>query len=135
MTAKEFLQQYRNADREINAKLDDIHHLRETAVKVTEVLTPDKIQASRENRMEAIVAKIVDMEREVDEKIDQLQEIKKQVESAIVSVPEARCRDVLRLRYINGMTWEKIAVELNFTYQWVCILHGRALKFIRVDSN
>jgi len=71
MTAKEYLQQYRNADREINAKLDQIHRLRELATKTTTVLTPDKVQTSQENKTEIIVAKIVDLENEVDKLIDE----------------------------------------------------------------
>ena len=66
MTAKEYLQQYRNADREINAKLDQIHRLRELATKTTSILTPDKVQTQSQNKIEIIVAKIVDLKREVD---------------------------------------------------------------------
>jgi hypothetical protein len=71
MTAKEYLQQYRNADREINAKLDQIHQLRELATKTTTVLTPDKIQSMTENKTEIIIARIVDLGNEVDELIDE----------------------------------------------------------------
>lgn len=36
MTSKEFLQQYQDANRQINAKLDQIHRLRELATKTTQ---------------------------------------------------------------------------------------------------
>ena len=44
---------------------------------------------------------------------------------------------VLRYRYIHGYTWEKIAVTMEFSYQWICELHGRALQkfIIPLDSN
>ena len=47
MTAKEFLQQYRDADREINAKLDQVHRFRELATKTTQTLTGDPEGAGR----------------------------------------------------------------------------------------
>lgn len=44
---------------------------------------------------------------------------------------------VLRYRYIHGYTWERIAVVMEYSYQWVCELHGRALQHfsIPLDSN
>jgi CHASE3 domain sensor protein len=71
MTAKEYLQQYHNADREINAKLDQIRRLRELATKTTSMLNPDKVQTSSVNKTEIIVARIVDLENEVDKLIDE----------------------------------------------------------------
>ena len=135
MNPKEYLQQYRAADRAINAKLDYIHHLRQIQMKVTQVMVPDKIQTAGGNRVADITAKIVDLEREVDQEIDQLQELKKKVEAAIEQVPDARAREILRLRYINGKRWEEIAVELNFNYRWVLRLHSEALKKLAIESH
>lgn len=46
---------------------------------------------------------------------------------------------VLRYRYIHGYTWERIAVTMDYSYQWVCELHGRALSHFKIpqslDSN
>lgn len=130
MTKKEFLNQYRNAEREIAIKLDEIVRLREMATKVTQVLTPDKVKGGMENRREESIAKIVDMEKEIGAAIDNLKKIREQVECAINAIPDANQRNVLRLRYLNGKTWEQIAVQLEFSYQWVCKLHGRALQNI-----
>ena len=130
VTKKEFLNQYRNAEREIAIKLDEIVRLREMATKVTQVLTPDKVKGGMENRREESIAKIVDMEKEIGASIDNLKKIREQVECAINAIPDANQRDVLRLRYLNGKTWEQIAVQLEFSYQWVCKLHGRALQNI-----
>lgn len=131
MTSKEFLQQYQDANHQINAKLDQIHRLRELATKTTQSLIPDRVQSSAaQDKVSVIVGKIVDMEHEVDLEIDHLQEIKHKIEAAIQSVTDAKQRAVLTRRYINGQTWEQIAVDLNISYQWVCELHGRALQKI-----
>lgn len=137
MTAKEFLRQYQNAEHGISAKLDQIHKLRDLATKTTQELTPDRIMSSGEqDKIAAIVGKIVDMETEVNTDIDRLQEVKRQVEEVIASVPEVKQQQVLTLRYINGETWERIAVDLGRSYQWVCELHGRALqKISAVDRS
>ena len=135
MTKKEFLNQYRNAEREIAIKLDEIIRLREMATKVTQVLTPDKVKGGMENRREESIAKIVDMEKEIGASIDDLKKIREQVECAINTIPNANQRDVLRLRYLNGMKWEQIAVKLNYDYRWVLRLHGMALHVIAIESH
>ena len=130
MTKKEFLNQYLNAEKEIGIKLDQISRLRELSTKITQTLTPDKVKSNSENRLESSVSKIVDIEREIGASIDQLERTRLQVESVIISVPNVNQRNVLRLRYISGKTWEQIAVDLDFSYQWDCEQHGRALQNI-----
>jgi len=37
-------------------------------------------------------------------------------------------QDVLRLKYIHGMTWENISTEMNYTFQHLHKIHARALR-------
>lgn len=130
MTAKEYLQQYLDADREINAKLEEISRLRAMATATTQTLSADRVQSSPENKIERICTKIADMEAEVDTEIDRLIKIRKRVKTAIRSVPDASQRAVLERRYILGKRWEEIAVDLSYTYRNVCYIHGRALHAV-----
>lgn len=132
MTTKEFLQQYLNAEAAINAKLEEISRLRALATKTTQTLIPDKVQTGNHNRMESILVKIADIERETDKDIDKLHETKKTVQRAILSVKGDRLQTLLQYRYICGYTFEKIAVEMN--YSWIHVvknLHPKALKSIK----
>ena len=136
MTAKEYLRQYRDADDAINAKLDQIHRLRELATKTTTAMSPARVKSSGEpDKLAGIIARIVDMEREVDDSIDRLQDTKRQVEEAISGVRDARERKVLTLRYINGLRWEEIAVRLVYHYRWVLELHGRGLRAVEKNME
>ena len=142
MTAKEYLSQYRDADREIQAKVDQIARLRDLATHITSMSTGDRVQSSPENKIERICAKIADMETEVDEEIDKLQETKTSVERAISSVPDAKQRTVLERRYINGERWPRICtaiygnrVDFQDCYdsylRTLYRIHGRALLSVR----
>ena len=42
---------------------------------------------------------------------------------------------ILYKRYCLMKKWEEIALEMNYSYQWVCKLHGRALKEIEKLLN
>lgn len=128
MTVKEFLQQYQVANNEISEKLDQIWRLRELAVKTTQALSPNRVKSSAlPDQTAMIVAKIVDMESEIDQDIDVLIDAKRQVESAIAALPDPRLRSVLARRYLNGEKWEQIAASLNFDCRWVTRLHNKAL--------
>lgn len=134
MTKKEFLRQYLDLNREIDAKLEEIGRYRALATKITQTLTPDKVQCSQGNKMEGIIAKLVDLEREVDDEIDRMVKIRAAVEAAIDGVPDARYRTLLCLRYISGKTWEQIAVIMHYDYRWVTRMHGMALSQIALES-
>ena len=127
MTKKEFLRQYLDLSREIDAKLEEVSRYRALATKVTQTLAPDKVQCTQGNKMESIIAKLVDLEKEVDAEIDRMTEIRGAVVAAIANVPNSKYRTLLRHRYINGKTWEQIAVEMHYSYMHVCRLHGEAL--------
>ena len=135
MTAKEYLQQYLDADREIQAKVDQIARLRDMATRTTSAPAGDRVQSSAENKLERIISKIADMEAEVDAEIDRLADKRREVQTAIERVPNAAQREVLIRRYMVGQKWEKIAVELNFDYRWVLRLHGRALNEIQKETT
>lgn len=134
MTAKEFLQQYQDANRAIDIHLADIRHLRDLATRTTTALSPDKVQmGSTSDKLGGIIAKIADEEARVDSEIDALVSLKTQVLSVIREIPKTELREVLARRYIRGQKWEEIAVDMSFAYRWVLELHGRGLQAIEKE--
>ena len=89
--------------------------------------TSDKVQST--------IEKLEAQENKINQKVDLLYKVKEDIEKALYTVKDDTLRVLLRYRYINGLTWEKIAVNMHYTYQWVCKLHGEALRKLRVDSN
>lgn len=133
MTAKEFLQQYLNAERAINAKLEEISRLRALAMRTTRVPDEDHVfvQSSAGDRMATIVGKIVDMEREVDAEIDELYKVRQRVQDAINSVEDAELRTILIMRYLsrNRYCWPQIAKVIGRNVNTVKgKLHKKALR-------
>ena len=135
MTAKEYLGQAYRLDQRIDAKLEQVANLRALATKATATIT-DMPRSSSPNlqHMEGTIVKIVDLEQEINEDIDRLVDLKKEITSAIkaVSVPEYQV--VLELRYLCYQRWEEIAVSMNYTTANVFLLHGKALREIHVPA-
>lgn len=132
MTAKEYLQRYREANREIDAKLIQAHALRDMATQTTSSLDGDHVQGGDCDKVGRIVSKIVDIEHSVDESIDELQLIKAEVEGTIDAVDNPRLRNLLRYRYISGLTFEDISVRTDRCWRQTIRLHGYALQAVEI---
>ena len=79
-------------------------------------------------------AKLAEVKTMLDEKLDQLADMRLAIESAIDGLaPEER--RLMRCRYIEGKTWEQVAVELNYCIQHVWRLHGEILSRMREDER
>jgi DNA-directed RNA polymerase specialized sigma subunit len=51
-----------------------------------------------------------------------------EIESAIGELSDTRERQVISLRYVDGLVWYHIANRLNYSVDHVYTIHGRALK-------
>lgn len=46
----------------------------------------------------------------------------------IKRVPDERLQNLLILRYVDGLTWEAVAMQMNYEVRQVHRLHGDALE-------
>lgn len=93
------------------------------------VMSPDKVQTSLTgDKLAKIIADIDDLERQytdtIQDLIDKIQKIARKIES----MDNEQYRQILYNRYIESEAWEKIAVEMNYSFRHVLRLHGEALK-------
>lgn len=137
MNAKQYLRQVRRLDNTVNAKLEQVEVLRAMITRMTANLTTDKVQESNiPDKISTLICKIVDLEKEIINDIDKLIDLKTKVMRKIDSIQNDDYRLLLTLRYLNFKTWEQIAVEMEFTFQWVHELHKRALiEFEKVQDD
>ena len=137
MNAKQYLRQVRRLDNTVNTKLEQVEMLRAMTTRMTANLTADKVQESNiPDKISTLICKIVDLEKEIINDINKLIDLKTEVMRKIDSIQNDDYRLLLTLRYLNFKTWEQIAVEMKFTFQWVHELHKRALiEFEKVQDN
>ena len=130
MNAKQYLRQLRRLDHIVQSKLDQVESLRSLAQKITHVPKNIQVQESTpQDKMLEIIPKIVDLEKEINRDIDNLLDLKVKIKKQIDVIDNDDYKLLLMLRYVNFKTWEEIAVEMGYTYQWVHVLHSRALIY------
>ena len=131
MTARQYLGQAYRLDQRINSKLMQLALLRGNAMNLSTNIREISIQTSRDNaRMENTLLKIIDQEREIDEEIDRLVDLKAEIKKLIDGVENIECRLILELRYLCFRSWEEIAVEMDYSIDYVFKIHRKALEMV-----
>lgn len=81
---------------------------------------------------ENLALKHMELSEKYKETVEKLTAQMVEIEQAI-ELLEPRERTILRLHYIQGLTWEQVAVEMNYTWRHVHRLHGKALERLQEE--
>ena len=120
MTAKEYMEQARYLDMQINSKIEQVRSLNELATRVTTVYSDMPHSPNRNtSRMEETIAKIIDLESEIDRDIDALVDLKREIMRVVNSIESAEYRTILEMRYLQFKKWEQIALQMSTDLRWV----------------
>lgn len=123
MKAKDYLMQYRDAMRRTQAISD---HLTELRAVCEQLRTEDGHRVA----LDAAVAELVDTEVKTAAEIERLTALETEIIGAISHMPDPY-QTLLYERYINGKTWEQVAVQMNYSYRHTTKLHGAALARLK----
>ena len=124
---KAILLEYRAIERRINRLIDEKAAWNAKATATTSSFSDMPRSGGGSDKIQTTVEKIIEIEEKLDREIDALVDLRNRIEAAVEKLEDGRLRDVMRYRYIDGMKWEQIAVEMHYSYMQVCRLHGKAL--------
>ena len=136
MTAKEYLSQARFLDNRINSKIQQVSSLNELATKCTATISdmPHSPNSGGSTMADA-VCKIIDLQEEINKDIDRLVDLKREIMGVIKAVPNVEYQTILEKRYLCFISWEQIAVDMNYSIQHIHRMHSSALKEIVVPKQ
>lgn len=127
---KQYLNQAKNLDERIRTKADQIRSLHELAERATVTLSDMPRGPGNINGLDNIITKIVTLEESIQADMDQLVDIRGDINAAIGSVDNDDYRLILEKRYILRESWDEIADELHMSRRSVLRAHGNALSKI-----
>ncbi len=131
MTAKEYLQQLYRADVIINQRIQEKADLRSRLSSIGSMdYVKDRVQTSLPAGAgyEREIVKLVDLENEIDGLIDVYVDLKHKIIGEIHNLRKSDHIKLLYKKYVEYKRLEVIAVEMNYTYQYIKELHGYALQ-------
>ena len=116
--------------------------LEEQLARIEATATSPKVQAldgmpkgsSGGDAMAGIVAELVSLEEKYKEKLSQIVAAQAEVENLIESLEPVE-RRLLRCRYLEGMVWEEVCVEMGYSWRQTHNIHARALdKLVAMEG-
>ncbi len=134
MTAKEYLLQYRVVQREIEDLDYRMAQLRLKYAAPSAINYSDMPKAhNTEHDLSDYVAKMDEMTDYMISKYTRLRGVEVDIYLRLDRMENQDERELLRYRYIDGLTWVQIADRLHTVERNVYFIHGRALRNFPMD--
>lgn len=143
MTATEI----KNFFRQIRKEQNEIAHLAMLIQQEETMLLPkaivydkDRVQVSPEDKFSEICARISDMQEELGESIVKLKAKQMKAERLIRTLSDPDEREVMRWYYMTlydnrPLTWQDVAIRMNYYRRHVIRIHGNALAHLVEDGT
>ena len=133
---KQFLSQAYQIDKRIDCKIEQVARLRELAAKATSTLSDLPGSATRNtHRMEDIIVKMIALENEINDDIDHLVDLKRNITRLIKSVDNIEYQRILELRYLCLKSWKEIGEDLGYSKTHVFRLHAEILESLSIPDS
>ena len=87
----------------------------------------DKVNNSHIGDLSDAIAALEKYAERVNAKWDELIAMREEAKAQIEQIEDGRCREVLMRRYLQGDSWEYIAVGMGYSFRQVLRIHGAAL--------
>lgn len=128
MTAKEYLSQIHKTDIKIGQRITELQQMYDRISILSGIdYSKDRVQSSPETGNKQIEA-LVDLENDIKRMVEKESELKHRIIGEIQQLENPLYVDILFRRYVDCQSFERIACDMNYAYNYVCTLHGEALK-------
>lgn len=130
---KEELKGYIETKREMEIIKEKLEFLHTSKGGVKSMVITDMPKGSNSNndRLLELMAEIEELENIYNMKwLKSLKQLNK-IENTIYFLEDATDRNIMRMRYIENYTWERICVELNYSWNGIHKRHRKILDKIR----
>ena len=136
MTAKEYLRRIRDAESDLRSAEMDYQRARDDVMNLKAIeYDKDMVSNSHIGDLSDAIAALEKYAERVNAKWDALLAMREEAKTRIEQVEDGRYREVLHRRYLQGESWEYIAVGMGYAFRTVLWLHGKALERFEVPEK
>lgn len=128
---KKYLNQYLVAKRKAALIQEQIEELRSSQTSPVG-LGDGMPKGNMKSDLSGYMAKLDELLRELDAEREMQMIVYREIRQAINAMEDATEQEILIRRYTLGQSWEKIAVEMGYSYRHITRTHGMALKNFRI---
>lgn len=128
MTAKEYLCAVQDKDKDIIAQQEYIEALRSVLESISVNMSGERVQSTSDpDKFGKVFAQIDEEERKLERMKYDFVMYKLAVVNAIKQVQTEKYRTLLYEKYINYKSFKLIAVQMNYSYDYILELHKDSL--------
>ncbi len=132
MDALEFLNRAYRVDKQIESKMQQIRRLREMAEGVSGPVLGEPVKHTRNvTGLSDAVAKVIEEEHRLNEQIDELVAVKREISEVIDLLPNTDWKLVLEKRYLGFQLWVEVADDLDRSVRWAQMRHKEAVEAVQ----
>lgn len=132
MKARDYLGQLEVIETRIQNIQYDIQQLKELALSVTPSYEGERVQGSGNlQKTASAVDRWVDKERQMDEEIDRLIDLRLEIVDTINHLKKPKEAGVLHMLYIQNKPFKEVALRYDKSVSWATSVHGRALQSLQ----
>lgn len=124
---KQYLRRYQAAKKRAKMIQEEIDELRSS--KTSPVGLGDGLpHGSGTSDLSGYAARLDELMRELEAEREMQMVTYHEIWNQVKKIPNATEQEVLTRRYLIGQSWEKIAVEMHYSYRQIIRIHGAALQ-------
>ena len=127
---KRYLKQVRHIDEEIEFRRGELEKIREDITSIKGIAyDKDRVQSSPTD--DGILKKVIQLQKigkNISDLIVKRTKIRNQIINEITMMPNRVHMNVLHKYYVDGKTFELIAVEMGYSYDRIIHIHSEALQ-------
>lgn len=129
VTSKEYLSQLSVLNKQIDIDIEKIQQLQDLAMKCTTTYSDmPRSPTRRTDTFERTLAKLIDMENQVNEELEQCVDKRIDITNTIKKLESSDSRYLLESRYLLNHSWTRIAKDMGISKQRAYQIHVDALK-------
>lgn len=125
---KQYLNSYKNLCRKLKSLEEQLESLREIEQSAKIQTISDMPHGNNQKDLSDYMVKLDKILSKVIKTKKDCWDRKMEIESLIADVPDGVKADILRKRYIEFKPWEKICVEIGYSWRQTHYLHSEALS-------
>lgn len=134
MTTKQWLKQVRTLEMQVESTMEQIKRMRSILTRCTQMVS-DTPSGGRRSDWTDTLLELQTAEADLQEQVHQWLAIRKQVADAIAALENPMYRQLLEYRYLNCMSWTKIASKMHYSPDYLQRMHANAIRQISVPPK
>lgn len=136
MDIKDYLSQALKIEKLIDSYFLEIEKLKELSRKIKTCAFEEHYggSGSKEPEFVRCIDSISEYENKIAEETTKLVQLKKNIEDVISILESNEEKLVLRYRYLGGLSWYNIGVQLNMTERNARRIHNKAIKNLEEEK-